>query len=193
MYRTKECVDEFEYKFKDSETGKIKKFKITEKRIVTFNPKLAKKQIYEINKEIEKAKLLKASQAKRSEYGDCAKYVIFTTADKKGNDTNGKIKVTMNDDLIKRFFLMPGTDFFIVVRNAPVGTFLPGIESFLRRSEQHLIDILDAFVAVVDIEMAARTVHILRFEFAAVMVDGAFADFNADRSFHFPHSFQFLP
>lgn len=79
---------------------------------------------------------------------------------------------------------MPGTDFFIVVRNAPVGTFLPGIESFLRRSEQHLIDILDAFVAVVDIEMAARTIHILRFEFAAVMVDGAFADLGADRSLH---------
>ena len=102
MYRTKECVDEFEYKFKDSETGKIKKFKITEKRIVTFNPKLAKKQIYEINKEVEKAKLLKASQAKRSEYGDSEKYVIFTTTDKKGNDTNGKIKVTMNEDLIKK-------------------------------------------------------------------------------------------
>ena len=99
MYRTKERVDEFEYKFKDSETGQIKKFKITEKRIVTFNPKLAKKQIYEINKEVEKAKLLKASQAKRSEYGDSAKYVIFTTTDKKRNDTNGKIKVTMNEDL----------------------------------------------------------------------------------------------
>lgn len=37
------------------------------------------KQIYEINKEVEKAKLLKASQAKCSEYGDSAKYVIFTT------------------------------------------------------------------------------------------------------------------
>ena len=116
MYRTKECVDEFEYKFKDSETGKIKKFKITEKRIVTFNPKLAKKQIYEINKEVEKAKLLKASQAKRSEYGDSAKYVIFTTTDKKGNDTNGKIKVTMNEDLIKNTWnlldipLQPATD-----------------------------------------------------------------------------------
>lgn len=102
MYRIKECVDEFEYKFKDSETGKIKKFKITEKRIVTFNPKLAKKQIYEINKEVEKAKLLKALRAKSSEYGDSAKYVIFTTTDKKGNDTNGKIKVTMNEDLIKK-------------------------------------------------------------------------------------------
>lgn len=113
LYRIKECVDEFEYKFKDSETGKIKKFKITEKRIVTFNPKLAKKQIYEINKEIEKAKLLKASQAKRSEYGDSAKYVIFTTADKKGNDTNGKIKVTMNDDLIKKSLELAGYNMLV--------------------------------------------------------------------------------
>ena len=113
LYRIKECVDEFEYKFKDSETEKIKKFKITEKRIVTFNPKLAKKQIYEINKEIEKAKLLKASQAKRSEYGDSAKYVIFTTADKKGNDTNGKIKVTMNDDLIKKSLELAGYNMLV--------------------------------------------------------------------------------
>ena len=113
MYRIKECVDEFEYKFKDSETGKIKKFKITEKRIVTFNPKLAKKQIYEINKEVEKAKLLKASQAKRSEYGDSAKYVIFTTTDKKGNDTNGKIKVTMNEDLIKKLLELAGYNMLV--------------------------------------------------------------------------------
>ena len=113
LYRIKEYVDEFEYKFKDSETGKIKKFKITEKRIVTFNPKLAKKQIYEINKEIEKTKLLKASQAKRSEYGDSAKYVIFTTADKKGNDTNGKIKVTMNDDLIKKSLELAGYNMLV--------------------------------------------------------------------------------
>ena len=113
MYRTKECVDEFEYKFKDSETGKIKKFKITEKRIVTFNPKLAKKQIYEINKEVEKAKLLKASQAKRSEYGDSAKYVIFTTTDKKGNNINGKIKVTMNEDLIKKSVELAGYNMLV--------------------------------------------------------------------------------
>ena len=64
MYRIKECVDEFEYKFKDSETGKIKKFKITETRIVTFNPKLAKKQIYEINKEVEKSNINKSNNVK---------------------------------------------------------------------------------------------------------------------------------
>lgn len=113
LYRIKECVDEFEYKFNDSETGKEKKFKITEKRIVTFNPKLAKKQKYEINKAIEKAKLLKVSQAKRSEYGDSAKYVIFTTTDKKGNDTDGRIKVKMNDELIKKSLELAGYNMLV--------------------------------------------------------------------------------
>ena len=113
LYRIKECVDDFEYKFNDLETGKEKKFKITEKRIVTYNPKLAKKQIYEINKEVEKARLLKASQAKKSEYGDSAKYVIFATADKKGNETNGKIKVTMNEKLIKKNLELAGYNLLV--------------------------------------------------------------------------------
>lgn len=113
LYRIKECVDDFEYKFNDPETGKEKKFKITEKRIVTYNPKLAKKQIYEINKEVEKARLLKASQAKKSEYGDSAKYVIFATADKKGNETNGKIKVTMNEKLIKKNLELAGYNLLV--------------------------------------------------------------------------------
>lgn len=113
LYRIKECVDDFEYKFNDLETGKEKKFKITEKRIVTYNPKLAKKQIYEINKEVEKARLLKASQAKKSEYGDSAKYVIFATADKKENETNGKIKVTMNEKLIKKNLELAGYNLLV--------------------------------------------------------------------------------
>lgn len=113
MYRIKECVDEFQYKFKDSDTGLEKKFRITEKRVVTYNPKLAKKQIYEINKEVEKARLLKASQAKKSEYGDSAKYVIFTAADKKGNETDGKIKVSMNEELIKKSLELAGYNLLV--------------------------------------------------------------------------------
>lgn len=113
MYRIKECVDEFEYKFKDSDTGKEKKFKITEKRIVTFNPKLAKKQIHEIKKEVEKARLLKTSQAKKSEYGDSSKYVIFTPTDKKGNETDGKVKVTMNEELIKKSLELAGYNMLV--------------------------------------------------------------------------------
>lgn len=113
VYRMKGCVDDFEYKFNDSETGKEKKFKITEKRIVTYNPKLAKKQIYEIKKEVEKARLLKASRAKKSEYGDSAKYVIFTATDKKGNETDGKIKVTMNEELIKKSLELAGYNMLV--------------------------------------------------------------------------------
>ena len=111
--RIKECVDDFEYKFNDPDTGKEKKFKITEKRIVTYNPKLAKKQIYEIKKEVEKARLLKASQAKKSEYGDCAKYVVFTATDKKGNETDGKIKVTINEELIKKSLALAGYNMLV--------------------------------------------------------------------------------
>ena len=113
LYRIKECVDEFDYQFIDSQTGEKKKFKITEKRIVTFNPKLAKKQIYEINKEVEKAKLLRASQAKKSEYGDSAKYVIFTAVDKKGNDTDGKVKVSMNEELIQKSIELAGYNMLV--------------------------------------------------------------------------------
>ena len=113
MYRMKECVDEFAYKFRDSNTGKEKKFKITEKRIVTYNPKLAKKQIYEINREVEKARLLKASQAKKSEYGDSAKYVIFTVSDKNGKEADGKIKASMNEKLIKNSLELAGYNMLV--------------------------------------------------------------------------------
>ncbi len=113
LYRIKECTDDFGYRIKDASTGRYRTFKLREKRIVTYNPKLAKKQIYEINKEIEKAKLLKASHAKKSEYGDCAKYVIFTAADKKGNDTDGKVKVTMNEELIKKSLELAGYNMLV--------------------------------------------------------------------------------
>ena len=62
--------------------------------------------------------MLKASQAKRSEYGDSAKYVVFTTADKKGNDTNGKVKVTMNDDLIKKSLELAGYNMLVTFLSA---------------------------------------------------------------------------
>ena len=57
--------------------------------------------------------LLKASQAKKSEYGDSAKYVIFTAADKKGNETDGKIKVTMNEELIKKSLELAGYNMLV--------------------------------------------------------------------------------
>ena len=113
LYRIKECVDDFTYKFKDLETDKDRIFKIQKKRIVTYNPKLAKKQIYEIKKMVEKARLLKTAQAKKSEYGDSAKYVVFTPTDKKGNETDGKIKVTMNKKLINKSLELAGYNLLV--------------------------------------------------------------------------------
>ena len=100
LYRIKECIDDFTYQITDK-NGREKAVKLKEKRVVTFNPKLAEKQIFEIKKQVEKAKKLKASQAKKSEYGDSSKYVTFTAADKKGEKTDGKIKVEMNEKKIE--------------------------------------------------------------------------------------------
>lgn len=101
VYRIKECIDDFSYVYQDA-AGNKRTIKLTEKRVVTYNPKLAEKQKYEINKQVEKAKLLKASEAKKSEYGDSAKYVSFVATDRKGAKTDGKIKVEMNDKAIEK-------------------------------------------------------------------------------------------
>lgn len=100
LYRIKDCVDDFSYTYTDN-SGHKKTRKLTEKRIVTFNPKLAEKQKYEINRQVEKAKKLRACEAKKAEYGDSSKYVTFVPADKKGEKTTGKIKVEMNEKAIE--------------------------------------------------------------------------------------------
>lgn len=100
LYRMKECVDDFAYTC-TNDKGQKKTVKLREKRVVTFNPKLAEKQKYEIDRQVEKAKMLRACEAKKSEYGDSAKYVTFVAANKKGEKTDGKIRVEMNDNAIK--------------------------------------------------------------------------------------------
>lgn len=112
LCRIKECVDDFSYTVTDK-NGSRRTFKLREKRVVTFNPGLAKKQVYEINRQIEKAQALKAGQAKKSEYGDCAKYVTFITADKKGNETNGKVKVVMNEEAIRKNLELAGYNLLV--------------------------------------------------------------------------------
>ena len=96
-----------------STAGHKKTLKLHEKRIVTFNPKLAEKQKYEINRQVEKAKKLKACQAKKSEYGDSAKYVTFVSADQKGQKTDGKIKVEINEKAIEKAKKLAGYNMII--------------------------------------------------------------------------------
>jgi len=112
LYRIKECIDDFTYTYTNEE-GKKKAVKIKEKRVVTYNPQLAKKQKFEINKQVEKAKILKASQAKKSEYGDSAKYVSFIATDKKGNKTEDKVKVVMNDAVIQKDLELAGYNLLV--------------------------------------------------------------------------------
>lgn len=88
LYRYKSCVDEFPYKVEHE--GKEFTVKLREKRLLTYNPTLASKKRYEINRMVEKAKSLTASRAKKAEYGEAGKYVEFI--DKAGKKAAVSIK-----------------------------------------------------------------------------------------------------
>lgn len=95
-YKYKDCIDMFEYSYFDSDKNMTIKKSLKEKRVVTFNPKLQKKKLYEIDKMIEKAKKMRASQAKKEEYGESSRYVIFV-------DGNGhKAETRLNEEQIKK-------------------------------------------------------------------------------------------
>ena len=111
IYKYKECIDEFEYNFKD-ENNKIVSFKVKEKRVVSYNPALARKQQAQINKQIDKAtSLTTAKQNAKDEYGDSIKYVDFVTRDKNGK----KIKPipVMNDKKIKEDLDLAGYNLLV--------------------------------------------------------------------------------
>lgn len=93
LYRLKSCVDTFSYQFKetDPETGKeaVTTFSVTEKRIVSFTPALAKKQTAEILKMADKASNYTTyKKMTRDELGDCAKYVKVINKDSNGKKAN---------------------------------------------------------------------------------------------------------
>lgn len=92
LYLYKSCIDKFPYTIEHE--GKNVTINLTEKRLLTYNSTLAAKKRYEINRMVEKAKSLTASQAKRTDYGETGKYVNFT--DKEGK----KAKVTINREAI---------------------------------------------------------------------------------------------
>lgn len=97
LYRYKSCIDEFPYKVEHE--GKEHTIRLHEKRLLTYNPSLASKKRYEINRMVEKAKSLTASQAKKAEYGEAGKYVNFT--DKNGNKASASINQEAIDKDLK--------------------------------------------------------------------------------------------
>lgn len=106
LYSYKSCIDRFPYIYED-ENGEKHTFELTEKRLVTYNPDLAAKKRYEINRMVEKAKGLCLSRAKRNEYGEASKYVTFSSTSK-GKITDGKVKVTINEKAIEEDLKLAG-------------------------------------------------------------------------------------
>ena len=101
LYKYKSCVDDFSYSFiRDDKKISVK---LKEKRLLTYNPSLAKKKLYEIDRMIEKAKSLVLSKAKKSEFGESSKFVDFVVANKKtGEIKDDAICLSINEDKIKK-------------------------------------------------------------------------------------------
>ena len=94
-YRYKSCVDSFEYKYVN-ENGEPINFTVKEKRICTYNPVLARKQIREIEKMRLKALNISVSLGKKNEYGESAKYVNFKT------ESGEKVFSSINEEKIAK-------------------------------------------------------------------------------------------
>lgn len=105
LYRYKSCIDEFPYKVEHEGNEYI--VKLTEKRLLTFNPSLASKKKYEINRMVEKAKSLTTSQAKKAEFGESGKYVNFI--DKDGE----KAAVSINQEAIDKDLKLAGYNLLV--------------------------------------------------------------------------------
>ncbi len=89
IYKYKECIDSFEYHFTNDD-GQFVSFKVKEKRVVSYNPSLAKKQIAQIQKQMDKASLISTiRQASKDDFGDSIKYVLFTTVNNNGEVVKG--------------------------------------------------------------------------------------------------------
>jgi transposase len=105
LYCYKSCVDKFPYTVEHD--GKKVTVMLTEKRLLTYNPTLAAKKRYEINRMVEKAKSLTLSQAKKNDYGESGKYVVFT--DMKGK----KATVSINQEAIDNDLMLAGYNLLV--------------------------------------------------------------------------------
>ena len=99
-YRYKECIDDFDYKCKiNPDDTKEIKFTVKEKRIVTFNPSLARKQKSEIRKMVDRLiNKIHYKEAVREELGDAVKYVNLKATTQDGEKV--KIATSLNQEKI---------------------------------------------------------------------------------------------
>ena len=115
-FRLKSCIDEFEYSFKetDEETGKEKtvRFKVKEKRVVSYSPALAKKQKAEIMKMVDKASNYSSYRNLSKEVlGESSKYINVISKDSNGK----KIKpmISLNEEKIREDLSLAGYNLLV--------------------------------------------------------------------------------
>lgn len=111
-YKYKSCIDKYPYDIERD--GKKYKVKLTEKRMVTYNPALAAKKRYEINRMVEKARALCLSKAKKSEYGEASKFVDFKAYNKEtGEMSEDAIAVSINEAKIEKELMLAGYNLLV--------------------------------------------------------------------------------
>lgn len=100
IFSYKECVDTFTYKCKVNPEDKNEtKFSVKEKRIVTFNPALAKKKRNEILRQVDNLKnKITYKEAVKEELGDSVKYVKLKAKTMDGESV--KIATELNQEKI---------------------------------------------------------------------------------------------
>ena len=113
-FKYKECIDTFDYVIR-TETGSNSKISVHEKRIVTYNPDLAKKQQREIDNMVEKAINLSKSAAKKKEYGESSKYVTFSSLDgTTGEISDGSdVVAVLNSEKIMKDKMLAGYNLLV--------------------------------------------------------------------------------
>lgn len=111
LYKYKSCIDTFGYSFTNEE-GEEVNFTVKEKRIVTYNASLARKQRLEIAKQIEKAKnCISIKSSARDEYGEMSKYINFTATTKDGK--KAKIASSLNNEKIEEDMSFAGYNLIV--------------------------------------------------------------------------------
>lgn len=111
LYSFKEWTDTFSYSFVD-ENGETIKFSRREKRVVTYSPKLARKQRAEISKELDKLETsLTVKKVARKELGDKVKYVNMQAFDENGVIV--PIETSLNNEKISEAFKLAGYNLLV--------------------------------------------------------------------------------
>ncbi|RRF96757.1 MAG: IS1634 family transposase [Coriobacteriaceae bacterium] len=112
-FRYKVADGDFEYTV-EGEDGRKRKVSLPERRVVTYSPSLARKQKYEIDRQVEKARALKAAAAKRSDYGDSAKYVTYSPVDGEGEVREDmKVAAMLNHEAIRKARALAGYNMIV--------------------------------------------------------------------------------